>query len=99
MKPCLDVGKPLCPEGYEFNTDTQECDKTPPNWIDEIIGERNSSQDRHGDFRSQMEALAVLEEEVDEWKYEIRHGTDLNATQEAIQIGAMALKYLEQFGV
>lgn len=49
---------------------------------------------KHGPFHSRLEGLAVLEEEVDEFKEECRHGTIARAREEAIQCAAMAIRFL-----
>lgn len=64
----------------------------------DVEQEVKRSTQKHGHFNSSIEGLAVLEEEVDEFKHDVRHGTKSDATKEAIQVAAMAFKWLEQYG-
>lgn len=59
------------------------------------VGEelKRASQ-KFGPFNSAIEGLAILEEEVDEFKQEVRHGTIEKARAEAIQVAAMAVRFL-----
>ncbi len=49
---------------------------------------------KFGPFNSAIEGLAILEEEVDEFKQEVRHGTIEKARAEAVQVAAMAIRFL-----
>jgi hypothetical protein len=60
-----------------------------------IIEELESSNQKHGAFNSTHEALAVIREEYLEFEQEIFHGKDKSAArQEAIQLAAMAVKFI-----
>ena len=59
-----------------------------------IREELNRATKKFGPFKSAMEGLAIIEEEVDEFKHEVRHGTLDKARQEAVQVAAMALRFL-----
>lgn len=45
-------------------------------------------------FRSGHEGFAIILEELDEMWHEVKHGTPQLARDEAIQVAAMALRYL-----
>lgn len=51
-----------------------------------------------GIFYSKMEAFAVLKEEVDEMWHEVKHGTTEKAVAEAVQVCAMAARFVAEFG-
>ena len=58
--------------------------------VDELIRATKKS----GEFPTPEHALAVIEEEVDEFKHEIRHGTLARQRAEAVQVAAMAIRFL-----
>jgi hypothetical protein len=47
-----------------------------------------------GPMKSGHEAYAVILEELDEFWYEIKHGSKTKARDEAIQVAAMAVRFL-----
>ena len=62
---------------------------------DEVI----RAVEKHGKFASGHEGYAVLKEEVDELWDEIKanRGYQLSAMEEALQVAAMAIKYIHAF--
>ena len=60
----------------------------------DVIAELDKASATHGPFPTALHGLAVLEEEVDEFKYEVRHGTKERRYAEAIQVSAMAIRFL-----
>lgn len=51
----------------------------------------------HGPFNSRHEGYAVLLEAMGELWHEIKHGTPEKAHAEAVQVGAMALRFVAEF--
>jgi hypothetical protein len=45
-------------------------------------------------FNSALEGYAVILEELDEMWQEVKHGTPTRAREEAVQVAAMALRFL-----
>jgi hypothetical protein len=68
--------------------------------LDEIYAEWESARSKFGPFNSSHEGFAVLHEEFDELKAEVwanpkkRKNRDAKMRAEAIQVGAMALRFL-----
>lgn len=60
----------------------------------EIVAEVQSTTAKYGSFPTRFHGLAVIEEEMDEFKHEVRHGTLDRQRAEAIQVAAMAICYL-----
>ena len=61
----------------------------------ELVGEELArARKQHGPMKSGHEAYAVILEELDEFWHEIKHGTKENARKEAVQVAAMAVRYL-----
>ena len=72
-------------------------------WLVDIEEEARRAIEIHGTFQSPHEGYAVILEELDElWdvvkKVKRRDDRPLGLTKEAIQVGAMALKFLNDFG-
>ena len=63
-------------------------------YLDVVGEELMRASCKFGPFNSAMEGLAIIEEEVDEFKHEVRHGTIAAARLEAIQVAAMAVRFL-----
>jgi hypothetical protein len=49
---------------------------------------------KFGPFRNGHEGYAVILEELDEMWQEVKHGTRARAREEAVQVAAMALRFL-----
>ena len=62
---------------------------------DLITKELERANKKFPPFNSAHEGIAVIREEYLELEYEIFHGTEDNAFEEAIQLAAMACKLLE----
>lgn len=60
--------------------------------------ELRKAQSRYVPFRSPMEGLAIVEEEMDEFKQAVRHGTREQVWKECVQLAAMATRYLHDIG-
>ena len=56
--------------------------------------EYRRAANKFGSFASDREGFDILDEEVQELKQAIRHGTPEQARAEAIQVAAMALRLL-----
>lgn len=63
-----------------------------------VLAEKSAALKEHGLFNSRMEGLAVIDEEHAEFQSEIRWGARDGQTREAVQLVAMGLRWLEQFG-
>jgi hypothetical protein len=50
------------------------------------------------DFNSHHEGYAVLKEEVDEMWEDVKKNRHPESVQEAIQVAAMAIRYIAEFG-
>lgn len=59
-----------------------------------VADELGKAQEKFPSMRSPLEGLAIIEEEVDELKQEVRHGTRDGMRGEAVQVAAMALRFL-----
>ena len=60
-----------------------------------IVCEYKYAAKRFGKFNSAHEGYAVLKEEVDElWDVIKKNGTPIERKNEAIQVGAMAIRFL-----
>src|ERR1700722_16899223 len=62
--------------------------------VREVLDELDRATALHGPFHSSHEGWAVLLEEVEELWDEIRANDPVKARKEAIQVAAMALRYL-----
>jgi NTP pyrophosphatase (non-canonical NTP hydrolase) len=62
--------------------------------LEMVYREFNKAQNKFPPFNSSHEGYAVLKEEVDELWQEVKHGTKEAAREEAIQVAAMALRFL-----
>ncbi len=62
---------------------------------DEVLAELARARAKFPPMRSAHEGLAITEEEFEEWKAEVFHGTPARARAEAIQLAAMALRFIE----
>jgi hypothetical protein len=60
-----------------------------------VLDELASAQAKFGPMADRFEGAAVLQEEVDEWWHEIKHGASdrVNMLAEARQVCAMALRF------
>ena len=56
--------------------------------------ELTRATDKFGPFRSPHEGFAIILEEVEELKYEVFHGSREKAMAEAVQVGAMAVRFV-----
>lgn len=69
--------------------------------IEAVYEEVKRAAAKHPDsvpFRSRHEAFAVLNEEVDELWDDIKANAHENSVKEAIQVAAMAVRYVAEFG-
>lgn len=64
----------------------------------EVEGELRSAMKAFQPFHSAHEGYAVLKEELDELWYEVKHGTRERQSEEAIQVAAMAIRFLVDLG-
>lgn len=66
--------------------------------LEEILQEVKNEVERatklHGPFASRHEGYAIMKEEVDELWWEVKHGTPEAAREEAIQVAAMAVRFI-----
>lgn len=53
-----------------------------------------SAQKKFGPMASPHEGYAVIQEEVDELWHEVKHGSRTSAHPEAVQVAAMAVRFL-----
>ena len=66
--------------------------------VQALLREKHYGLGKFGVFKSPHEAYAVILEELDEaWK-EIKHGTTAKSVQEMLQVSALSLRYVEEFG-
>lgn len=78
-----------------MQTNGPDYKHSPVKILQEVHDELLRATGKFGPFTSAMEGLAILEEEVDEFKHEVRHGTKERAREEAIQVAAMAVRYIK----
>ncbi len=62
--------------------------------ISAILREYAEASAKFGPFASAHEGIAVIEEEFLELREEVFHGTTDGQFEEAVQLGAMALRFL-----
>lgn len=62
--------------------------------MQEVLDELDDACKKFPPFNSAHEGFAVLQEEVDELWQEVKHGTKVREREEAIQVAAMALRFL-----
>ena len=62
--------------------------------IDCVRGELHEATERHGQFASAHEGLAVIEEEFLELREAVFWGKKGNMREEAVQVAAMAVRFL-----
>jgi hypothetical protein len=62
--------------------------------MDRVLTEFESATAKFGPFKSRHEGFAVLQEEVDELWQEVKHGDQAAALMEAVQVAAMALRFV-----
>lgn len=62
--------------------------------LDDVLRELDKATAKFGPFASAHEGYAVLQEEVDELWQEVKHGSRNRQREEAIQVAAMALRFL-----
>lgn len=60
----------------------------------EVSQEVRSAMRKHGPMKSSHEGYAVILEELDELWQEVKHGTKENAYKEAVQVAAMAIRFI-----
>lgn len=63
--------------------------------VDDIQAELARARAKFGPMHSGHEGLAVVEEEFEEFKAEVFHGSRENARAEAVQLAAMAQRFIE----
>ena len=63
-----------------------------------VDAELKRATSKFGAFHSPMEGQAVVAEEFDEFTHAVRHETLERAQAEAIQLGAMAIRFLVDTG-
>lgn len=62
--------------------------------FDAVLMELQQAQEKFDPFASAHEGYAVLLEEVDELWHEVKHGSLDRQREEAVQVAAMALRFL-----
>ncbi len=62
--------------------------------IDEVREELRRAITKHHPMQSAHEGYAVILEELDELWQEVKHGTPENARKEALQVAAMAIRFI-----
>jgi len=62
--------------------------------LEEVNAEYQRAASKFEAFVSEREGFDILDEEVQELKQAIRHGTPQEAREEAIQVAAMALRLI-----
>lgn len=62
--------------------------------VDMVTTELKIAQGKFSSFKSGHEGYAILLEEVDELWHEIKHGNSTSARREAIQVAAMAIRFV-----
>lgn len=62
--------------------------------VNAVLEELRTASERFAPFNSAHEGYAVLLEEVDELWQEVKHGTTRRQYEEAVQVAAMALRFL-----
>lgn len=67
--------------------------------INQAADELRSAMDRFPPMASAHEGYAVILEELDEMWQEVKHGTPDRAREEAVQVAAMALRFLVDIDV
>jgi hypothetical protein len=66
--------------------------------VTKIIEEMGRATREYGAFRSTHEGYAVIKEELEELWEEIKKNNAVNVNAEALQLAAMTLKFLVDFG-
>ncbi len=89
---------PYEPEPWQATAVLAERTRRAWEWLDPIIAEVDRCQREHRPFASLHEALAIFEEEADELRHEVRHGTLEGVREEAIQAAAMLVRLLVDCG-
>lgn len=62
--------------------------------LNDADAELRDAMDKFGPFASAYEGYAVILEEVLEMRHEVMHGAPIRAQEEAVQVAAMALRFL-----
>lgn len=62
--------------------------------LNDADAELRDAMDKFGPFASAYEGYAVILEEVLEMRHEVMHGPPVRAHEEAVQVAAMALRFL-----
>lgn len=62
--------------------------------LSEVRAEVERAMGKFGTFASPHEGYAVIQEEVDELWHEVKHGSRTSAHPEAVQVAAMAVRFL-----
>ena len=68
-------------------------------WNNDVMPELERAKKKFGAFASAHEGFAVIQEEVDELWQSVKDGDLINARKEAVQIAAMAVRFLEDVPV
>lgn len=76
-----------------------EADPPAAEMLGEVFDELRRAEDKFGPFHSAHEGYAILLEEVDELWQEIKHGTKDRVHDEAVQVAAMAIRFLKDLCV
>lgn len=73
-----------------------ELDRNDPRIeiVDAVLAELDRATRKFGPFASGMEGQAIIAEEFDEFTHAVRHETLERAREEAIQVAAMAIRFL-----
>lgn len=84
----------------EYDIEDPDLNRVADECLDEVFEEWQNARQKFGPFHSTHEGFAVLHEEFDELKAEVwKNGDkhpdrDANMRKEAIQVAAMALRFL-----
>lgn len=62
--------------------------------LNSVADELKRAMAKFGPFRNGHEGYAVILEELDELWQEVKHGSHARAREEAVQVAAMALRFL-----
>lgn len=85
-------------EGYGF----WDNPPTSSTWLESVVKELDSAREQHPQpMHSTMEGFAILKEEVDELWEAVKKGHPHSTPEvraEAIQVAAMAIRFLEDVG-
>lgn len=73
--------------------DREAIGRTLP-YVEFVYGELERASRKFGPFKSPLEGQAIIAEEFDEFTQAVRHETLVRAREEAVQLAAMAIRFL-----